>query len=129
MSRPIKFRVWDLRNEAMYAEAYPNPNDCVSCRTASDAWGHIDNDRAILMQFTGLKDKIGVEIYEGDILTGGYPDVGRVEFGMHDTSTDYYASDAYGWFIRTKGDETYALHDGERRVIVGNIYQNPELLK
>ena len=95
--------------------------------------------------FTGLKDKNGKEIYEGDIvrnhwyrINGDY--LGHdwvVKFGEHMTSGDYYNCDAYGWYvegINPEADEPeHTLHDlpadGDKGVeVIGNIYENPELL-
>jgi uncharacterized phage protein (TIGR01671 family) len=66
MKREIKFRAWDRKSEKMYQLGF-----------RVEPLGHIIpslhywNERPdlVLMQFTGLKDKLGKEIYEGDILT------------------------------------------------------------
>ena len=92
-------------------------------------------DEIELMQYTGLKDKNGKEIYEGDIvkvkLYKGEEEeyfLGKVEyFGSNfivdsDNNSDYYVYDLDGFGI----DFKYNLEDCE---VIGNIYENPELLE
>ena len=74
-----------------------------------------------LMQYTGLKDKNGVEIYESDIVTRADSKKGVVDFGRH--LFDGTARASQGYYF---GDG-YTL-DGTLEVI-GNIYENPELLE
>lgn len=115
----------------------------------SGLWEHdvtLEKDRLVLMQFTNLKDKNGKEIYEGDIIHNhwhgvGHKDIGKnweVKFGEHATSGDYYASLAYGWYAKSeRGDpqdrehELFSLPTDEEQglEVIGNIYENPELLK
>ncbi len=92
-----------------------------------------------LMQFTGLHDKNGKEIYEGDILGTTPNDIcpnlifPPVEFGYYDNGGDYEASDTgYGW---NQGGEYSLAHppfsgeDGSKidYIILGNIHENPDL--
>lgn len=74
-------------------------------------------------QYTGLKDKNGKEIYEGDIIEH-YALYGYVVFenGMFSMS-----SNANTQFCNCK--QPMAYHDVNEMEIIGNIYENPELLK
>ena len=80
----------------------------------------------ILMQYTGLKDKNGREIYEGDIL-----DMGRKHM---DSIAQVVWADKMAAFIAASREpfmnlsNTKAMCDGGSEVI-GNIYENPELLE
>ena len=73
-----------------------------------------DNVGFDLMQFTGLLDKNGKDIYEGDILSfNSRPPVGSVSFH----SGSYWVADAVLGRASVQGE------------VIGNIYENPELLK
>jgi uncharacterized phage protein (TIGR01671 family) len=111
--RELKFRWWDSSREKM---CFPEkiPNGC-------------DTQRERLMQFTGLKDKNGKDIYEGDILGGifgdgfiGYCDICKClqytckDFGCLSCSGDLHWSEV--------------VEEDGRLEVVGNIYENPELL-
>lgn len=79
-------------------------------------------------QYTGLKDKNGKEIYEGDILTyderiRGFVKYIGCSFIIEWVGIDTY-SDLLGWDNWRSGKTS----DGSKYEVIGNIYQNPELL-
>lgn len=85
----------------------------------------------VLMQYTGLKDKNGKEIYEGDIVKWfhGSEDIGIVEYMCLEEQTFGWMEMAYfGIHLRDSNEITTFQYDDEYEV-VGNIYENPELLK
>ena len=70
--REIKFRVWDTEKKKMSfvgAIDWNNPNDPpITCNTRDNKLYRYPPEELLLMQYTGIKDKRGKEIYEGDIV-------------------------------------------------------------
>ena len=92
-------------------------------------------------QFTGLYDKNGKEIYEGDIIETGYKEVFKIEFRLSEDigcNGGEYGFDITGFMpvtlkgsVDNRGDCEIAYQsfiDGSC-VVIGNIHDNPELLK
>lgn len=92
--------------------------------------GRHEVDPATVGQFTGLKDKNGMEIYEGDILKNAHDDrlyVVKFWIGMFYASVEECNKGIFGGFplhVLTENEES-----GYECDIVGNIHNNPELLK
>ncbi len=120
--REIKFRAWD--NGKMRYDVWPTSNNTIG------AW--LDNGRelqfhdlggskVILMQFTGLKDKNGKEIYEGDMIKGYR--TGKIIW--NEKLSSFGAVNKEGQLIY---DFPLSNYTPEPEVI-GNIHDNPELLE
>jgi len=112
--RTIKFRVWSKEQQFMHEATAIEWEDGKMVKP-NDGW--------ILMQFTGLKDKNGKEIYEGDIVRVGKKWVGIVEFHLPEDN-DF----SYGFVVSTTEMGTLDLSEFNHKVI-GNIYESKELLK
>jgi uncharacterized phage protein (TIGR01671 family) len=122
MQRPIIFRAWTGKE---MREAPPLGEwDFEDC----DFFAGYNKKPTILMQYTGLKDKNGVPIYEGDILQREeteYYENGPVK----DWCTVYWHNSA--WFVDFHGDEILPIddYDGSTGEVIGNIYENGDLLE
>jgi len=113
--REIKFRAWDKVN----MNYSPTMGTIEFCK-----WIDFNSIGTVLMQDTGLKDKNGVEIYEEDIIVGqfGYKEVVKIEEFNFITREDSCAG--YGFNL-----DSCNLDDIKKYCeIIGNIYENPELL-
>ena len=109
MNREIKFRAWDDTLKIML-----EPID-LSQNPKYWEWS-LDYERQ-LMQYTGLKDKNGKEIYEGDIILTGCCKHLVVCFHK-------------GRFVASYNTDINPICGGvdETDMVIGNIYENPELL-
>lgn len=94
----------------------------------STSLSQIDNGRKMIpLQYTGLKDKNGKEIYEGDNLSG-YRGRGLTRDRESLEGYVYWDEGAFGWSIQAK-DSQYCLFNIIEPEVIGNIYENPELME
>lgn len=128
--REIKFRAWDKIAKKLY-EIDGLWFEEESVTFEGDGLGPQNKGRYVLQQYTGLKDKNDVEIYEGDIVASiERPDIWQAliyfEFGgyrIKDPQNRVGGQyNMYGLLYDIVGDE------GNDYEIIGNIYENPELL-
>lgn len=106
MKREIKFRSWSKERKTM------------------EFWGlwwnyieYLDESEEIVMQYTGLKDESGKEIYEGDIVRGG-----------HKVYSIQYRQGSFDLMDNEKGASIAFVETEKSLEIIGNIYENKELL-
>lgn len=88
-------------------------------------------DEDTICQYTGLTDKNGKKIFEGDIVIYGSDIYGKVKFGLY-TAGFSITDTNQGFYIEFPEESLYRKELGywENKVIViGNIYDNPELLE
>ena len=115
MNREIKFRAWDKEEKKMnYFDLMDLWHDMAD--------GNCDDE---VMQFTGLHDKNGKEIYEGDIVKTDEGFIGLVEFGRF----PYVANiEDYGYFIKAHEYFKLTANTCQAVEVIGNIYESPQLL-
>jgi len=125
MKREIKFRAWDVKNQtwidinglSIWFGLHPDSGSVYGVTEQGNLREYPINEVA-LMQYTGIKDRNGVEIYEGDI----------IKVASNAVATIIYFT-PYAQFIGQQGNFLMDLNDGNRYEVIGNIYENPELLK
>ena len=113
--REIKFRAWHKNTKVML-----DPVDLHTMCVLNGGLGFSDD--IVLMQYTGLKDKNGIEIYEGDIISFGGAINYIVIWGDEPFLAFYYKPIAGGEMFVLKKREC------EKLEVIGNIFENPELL-
>lgn len=116
MNREIKFRAWDKVQDAMVNFDIYNVPPYVG---QTHLEGEKFERKYEIMQYTGLKDKNGTEIYEGDIIENDGDDAHEVvtfDEGSFWLEGFTYTTPLYE--VNTEAEE-----------VIGNIYEHPELLE
>jgi len=111
--REIKFRVWDKLTQSLH-------DDTRLCGMLNLK---LQQENLVYLQYTGLKDNNGVEIYEGDVLrTQGFNI--KVEAAPVITTHSGHGDCSFGGVTTWFG----FWGNGSDIEVIGNIYENPELL-
>ena len=118
--RKIKFRAWDENEKIMrnISCIFWNTLEWYISRFELD--GKDMKEGMPIMQYTGLKDKDGKEVYEGDVINGDFPDV------------VFWDDDRGQWMLRNSenpDDTLWEIMRDNNPEIIGNVHENPELIE
>ena len=124
-----KFRAWTEEGEVMYYDVYPFRNDTLLLSYDEIAFDEVPASDFILMQSTGIKDKNGKEIFEGDVVKYEVDRYTYTEEVAYDKNfAGFGVKDADANIIFTVGELAEDI-DLSSLEVVGSIYENPELLE
>jgi len=133
MNRPIKFRVWDVKNKKFLPESYfailGNGKLIVTLSGYYNDFTNTNQDDYVIQQYTGLTDKNGNLIFEGDI----------VQYNQNSSydNMDFIAKwsdNKLGFIFQSNSGEqlvnqTPHLNRFKHLEVVGNIFEHENLLK
>ena len=122
--REIKFRAWDKENKKMQSW------DLLLLQQS--LFQRLNSKTEVLMQFTGLLDKNGKEIYEGDVLKTvwhGLEQIAVIEFMRAQFTAKFITASHPDFSHFTPGRGMDAMWWHKFSEVIGNMYENPELLE
>jgi len=119
--REIKFRAWNKISSRM--DNWYNLVD----KNLRNIFIMKDHNGYELMQYTGIKDRDGKEIYEGDIVEGKSYNINN---DLIDINYFQVIQDIEGWKLKHKNyRKNKKIRFAKYMKVIGNIYENPELLE
>lgn len=132
--REIKFRAWNKRlkklvsmEEFVFSPCFIQADGkVIICDPGNEEHNFEELEDYILMQYTGLKDKNGKEIYEGDIIKYKYEKSLRGDISKVEWQNEYAG---FSPFVDYDSDNQWSYINLESIEVISNIYENPKLLE
>ena len=129
MEREILFRGFDnVENEWVYGDLIHLSNGYAIRKLEDGIMTFTRVDRNSIGQYTGVKDSNGNKMFEGDIIKVKY-------FNVPDCKDEYengvieYSKDIFIILTKNFGHNLIGTRENETRSIIGNVFENPELIK
>ena len=119
--REIKYQGWNGMQILPVARLHFDADGAIWWSPYYDQHKLYNAEHKPLREYTGLKDKNGKEIYEGDVLKFTEPYTEHIEIRLIEWSMNGF------WMVRKDGGAH--LPNQEYIEVIGNIYENPELIK
>ena len=141
-NRELKFRAFYQKK--LYMQEYcggfsyfiHNDSDAL---TLEDIFVAAERQKCIIQQYTGLQDRDGKEIYEGDIIEHTFSkttdDETSIHFGSKLNGSVSFCNHLCAYILtiisddRHNGDTFQLMNHAPSKKIIGNVFENPELLK
>lgn len=138
--RELKFRAWDKQRNRYVGDgevvfkSYGSEASVVVCPNSQDYIGdichdeYVDDGRFVIEQYTGVKDKNGKEIYEGDILWWEHY-YGMTGENIETTAKVYWEEKDASFVVGDWFEPLGPLVVEDKVEVIGNVHENPELIE